>query len=91
MSLIPGDAKDRQGREFIAAAHIPVVCVSGFLQGEEISELINETRVKWFFHKRMLSKERANFLDAIELAMVISKAEISARWKAIERTLLKGD
>src|SRR5262249_40110513 len=87
LSLGPGDGKDRQGREFIEPLRIPVVCVSGYLRPGEISEMGTKTRAKWFFDKGEFAKERAAFLEAIALALLASEAEISARWREIERRL----
>ena len=84
LSLVPGDAKDRQGREFINLVHIPVVCVSGYLRPDESSEMITETRAKWLFDKGTFSENREAFLEAIALALLASESEISARWREIE-------
>ena len=91
LSLVPGDAKDRQGREFINLVRTPVVCVSGYLSPGESSELSTETRAKWVFDKGTFSEKRATFLEAVGLAMLASEAEIRARWREIERWLGSGD
>lgn len=91
ISLIKGDAYDRQGRALIEQARIPVVCVSGILPGHEVGQLLMETDAKWFFDKKEIESKEEQFLDAVEMALLDSKETISARWRQIERWIRPGD
>ncbi len=92
VSLIPGDAYDRQGLQFMNEAGIPVVCVSGYLGKDEVEALIREGRTEWFFAKQTFAGREQNFLDAVGYSAVLAQHEISERWRTIEhRVLPRGD
>ena len=92
VSLVRGKGDDRQGIKIMEEARIPVVCVSGYLGTEdpdEVGELLQEGLADWFFGKKTFNEEK--FLEAVGRSLVKSKAEISKRWRIIERRLRPGD
>ncbi len=92
VSLIPGDAYDRQGLQFMSEAGIPVVCVSGYLGKDEVEGLIREGRAEWFFAKQTFAGREQRFLDAVGYSAVLARHEISERWHTIEhRVIPRGD
>ena len=90
MSLIPGDAHDRQGQEIAEVARVPVVYVSGYLKEDELEKLKDEDIIDWYFRKKTFSKRKEKFMEAVADALLKRKEQIHAQWMAIERNLRPG-
>ncbi|GIV58417.1 MAG: response regulator [Bacteroidetes bacterium] len=87
VSLIPGDAYDRQGLALMAEAGLPVVCLSGYLSDEEVKALLKDGNAEWFFAKQTFAGKEQRFLDAVAYALDVGDQEIGDRWHTIERRL----
>jgi CheY-like chemotaxis protein len=95
VSLIKGDPFDRQGKELMKVAKIPVVCISGYLEPAEAGDVVAQQQAAWFFDKgEWLEKPKEfeqKFIQAVKSSLVRSEAEIHERWREIERRLRPGD
>ncbi len=87
VSLIPNDASDRQGLLIMKKAHIPIVCVSGYLKPGEVGKLFHKELAGWFFDKETLWDEEADFLEAVAGAVAKYESESRKKWKKIERSV----
>lgn len=91
MSLIPGDAHDRQGLEVAKEAVIPVVCISGYLTEDEAEKLNEDCITPWFFTKQAVANKKKKFLESVAAALTQSKDEIRTKWNIIEHRFRQGD
>lgn len=91
MSLISGDAKDRQGIQLAKGSTIPVVCISGYLTDEEADKLNAEGISPWYFHKKEFKGKKEAFLQAVSDALTRSQKEIHRKWRIVEHRIRSGD
>lgn len=98
VSLIEYDSEDRQGykvmKHVMEQAPIPIVCISGYLTAGEVGEVFHKRLAGWFFAKSDLAQrkdKRKEFLEAVELAKVQSKAKTKKTWSRIHQQLRDGD
>ncbi len=90
LSLKP-DRCDRHGVDVMKSTRMPVVCVSGTMFPGEGDKLFGKGLVEWYFTKDEFANQVNSFLAQIADSIKIPNAEISKRWKIIERSLRQGD